>query len=383
MAGVYANLAVSAVATAPSPASSGTSLVVTTGEGARFPDPATVGPYPVTVWAAGALATPANAEIVTVTAKATNTLTITRAQEGTTARTVVVGDVVAMTITAAGLGSLTPDEYTTTTPGPPAMGADLFTRVRAGRRMIAQVGPSGLDYPFQPGLFANMVGFLRPVGNSATVPVANGIFPTATGVATAANWASTNLLTSLKRISYVSAATAGASGGVRSNTLQNWRGNAAGLGGFFFVTRFGFAAIPATRRWFCGMVGITGALASAEPSTSTNVIGVGQDTGDTTIQFMHNDAAGTCVKSTGSSALASPAVGEVLEVRVFCAPNGTIAGMSVEKLNQSGAVSEYNTPTTDLPANTQALAPQLWANNGTTAAVIDPHLVGMYVETDY
>ena len=99
MADVRANLATSAVATAPSPATSGTSLVVTSGHGSRFPDPATYGAYNATVWATGALPDPANAEIVRVTARSTDTLTIVRAQEGTTARTVIVGDLVALSIT--------------------------------------------------------------------------------------------------------------------------------------------------------------------------------------------------------------------------------------------------------------------------------------------
>lgn len=96
----HANLAVSTVATAPSPATSGTSLVVAAGEGARFPSS---GSFPATVWPQGQNPTPANAEIVLVTAVSTDTLTITRAQEGTSARTVVVGDYLAATVTAKSL----------------------------------------------------------------------------------------------------------------------------------------------------------------------------------------------------------------------------------------------------------------------------------------
>jgi hypothetical protein len=92
----HVNLAVSTVATAPSPATSGTSLVVAAAEGARFP----AVPFNATVWPAGAAPTPANAEIVRVTARATDTLTIARAQEGTAARTVVAGDQLAATVTA-------------------------------------------------------------------------------------------------------------------------------------------------------------------------------------------------------------------------------------------------------------------------------------------
>ena len=96
MADAHANFAVSAVATAPSPATSGTSLVVTAGHGSRFP----AVPFNATIWPSGSSPDPSNAEIVRVTARSTDTLTITRAQESTTARTVVVGDLIAATITA-------------------------------------------------------------------------------------------------------------------------------------------------------------------------------------------------------------------------------------------------------------------------------------------
>lgn len=92
----HANLAYSTIATAPSPATSGTSLVVQSGDGAKFP----AAPFNALIWLANTRATTANAEIVRVTAKATDTFTITRAQEGSSARTVIVGDQIAATITA-------------------------------------------------------------------------------------------------------------------------------------------------------------------------------------------------------------------------------------------------------------------------------------------
>ncbi len=91
----HANFAYSTVATAPSPATSGTSLVVAAGQGALFPTP----PFNATVWPVNAQPTTANAEIVRVTNTATDTFTITRAQEGSSARTVIVGDQIAATIT--------------------------------------------------------------------------------------------------------------------------------------------------------------------------------------------------------------------------------------------------------------------------------------------
>ena len=96
MPDAHKNFAYSTVATAPSPASSGTSLVVATGDGALFP---TV-PFNATVWPVGSQPTTTNAEIVRVTNITGDTLTITRTQEGSSARTIVVGDQVSATITA-------------------------------------------------------------------------------------------------------------------------------------------------------------------------------------------------------------------------------------------------------------------------------------------
>jgi hypothetical protein len=84
------NLAVSTVATPPSPATSGTSLIVASGEGANF---ASVS-FDAFVCPATGLPTKANTEQVRVTAISTDTFTITRAQGGTTARTIVAGDLI-------------------------------------------------------------------------------------------------------------------------------------------------------------------------------------------------------------------------------------------------------------------------------------------------
>lgn len=92
----HKNFAYSTVATAPSPATSGTSLVVGSGEGALFP---TV-PFNATIWPVSSNPLSSNAEIVRVTAISTDTLTITRAQESSSARSVIIGDQIAATITA-------------------------------------------------------------------------------------------------------------------------------------------------------------------------------------------------------------------------------------------------------------------------------------------
>ena len=98
------NFASSLVATAPSPATSGTSLVVTAGQGSYFP----ATPFDATIWPSGVQPTNTNAEIVRVTNVSTDTFTITRAQYGTTAQSIAVGYQIAQTVDANLLNQLAP-----------------------------------------------------------------------------------------------------------------------------------------------------------------------------------------------------------------------------------------------------------------------------------
>lgn len=102
MSDAVKNFAYSLVATAPSPATTGTSLTVTASDGTKFP----ATPFNATIWPTGVQPTAANAEIVTVTGLAGDVLTIVRQAEGTSARTVIVGDQIAMTVTAKVLNDL-------------------------------------------------------------------------------------------------------------------------------------------------------------------------------------------------------------------------------------------------------------------------------------
>lgn len=85
----HKNFAYSTVAIAPSPASSGTTMTLASGEGALMP----AVPFNLTVWPVSARPLASNAEIVRVTAISGDAITaMTRAQESTSARSIVVGD---------------------------------------------------------------------------------------------------------------------------------------------------------------------------------------------------------------------------------------------------------------------------------------------------
>lgn len=103
MADPHNNFAYSLVATAPSPSTSDTTLTVTGGQGALFPAAVTANQstwFNATIWPANQQPTSLNAEIVRVTNRSTDTFTIVRKQEGSSARDIQIGDQIAATITA-------------------------------------------------------------------------------------------------------------------------------------------------------------------------------------------------------------------------------------------------------------------------------------------
>lgn len=79
--------ATSTVLTPPSPATSGTTIVVQSGHGTRFP----AVPFMATIHPASELPTLDNAEKVEVTARTSDTLTVLRAQGSTTAKSIEAG----------------------------------------------------------------------------------------------------------------------------------------------------------------------------------------------------------------------------------------------------------------------------------------------------
>lgn len=116
MPDAHKNFAISAVASAPSPASSGTSLTVTAGHGSRF----SATPFQAVVCPAGTQPDPTNAEVVRVTAITTDTFTIIRAQEGSSARSITVGDQIFEAITIKTIEDLETGLILTPIPAPAA-----------------------------------------------------------------------------------------------------------------------------------------------------------------------------------------------------------------------------------------------------------------------
>lgn len=279
---------------------------------------------------------------------------------------------------------LTLVESSPTTPG--ANTVKLFARNIAGRILPAIKGPSGLDTSLQPLLGRNKVTWFNPIlGSASLTQGASGIVITATGTATAGTWASTTLAKSTARVNFRATTATTAVTGFRGGVNQYWRGNAAGLGGFTFIARWSIgtaASDPTTTtlRSFVGLRSSTANPTDVSPATLTNAIGVGFESGSTTLQIYCAGASMSQI-DTGIS-LNRTVESTIFEVAIFCAPNGSAITIQATDVATGSSFRTEVTASANLPGTTTALNPYGWTSAGGTNTVMGFNLHGIYVETD-
>jgi hypothetical protein len=268
------------------------------------------------------------------------------------------------------------------TPATPSLGVSTYVKDVGGRQMFAQIGKSGVDYSFQPFFARNSIFSFKANGNATTSTVFGNVAPTANGTATTRLVATTNFFTWMRRVGYVSNTTGNSSSGLRHTQLQYGLGNGAGRGGFHFVVRFGIsdATLVPGARLFVGMASTAAVLGNADPSTFTNIIGVGLDAADTTLQIMHNDGAGSATKINLGASFPESTNTDLYELSLYCPPNGIEVDYQV--INLSTGVSTSGAIINNLPVNTQLLAWQIWRHNVATGLAVGIDVASVYIETD-
>ncbi len=146
MSEIFANNATTTLGSAAG--SAATTITVATGTGGQFPSPGVGEFFSATLWAAGSTTGEPN-EIVYVTGRTGDTMTVVRAQEGTTAQNWAVGDTFANYPTAAfynrvsNLGIQSSGELVITT-------SQTLSAAQAGHNLLVQ-GP-GITLTFPNGV---------------------------------------------------------------------------------------------------------------------------------------------------------------------------------------------------------------------------------------
>jgi hypothetical protein len=215
-----------------------------------------------------------------------------------------------------------------------------------------------------------------PIGNATTAHTAIGAAAlTAVGTATARNVANTNAFTWRKRLGYVSAAGAGSFAEVYSPTAQILRGGQAGVGGFDVTIAFGNsdAVVVADARIFVGLLASTSTLTNVEPSTLTNMVGIGCEAADTNFRLYVNDGTGTATSiDLGADFPAKTSNQDWYDVRIICLQeNPNVIHVEVVRFLANGTCNTFTYAfTTDLPAAGTFLGLRAFKTNNATAAAV-------------
>lgn len=267
-------------------------------------------------------------------------------------------------------------------PAPPAMGLRHFARSRAGRMLPHVIGPSGIDVALQPSLFGNSIALWTP-STGTTVSTNFGTSWTSRNSGTGAaqahpGRAATNPLTSMVRATFSTGTTATGTSGVQSALNIAWRGNAPGLGGWFFFSRFAVETFRSDLRLFVGLSALNANLAG-DPSAQNHSIGLCKDAADTDWHILSRATVG---EKTPLPTPLPVAAGDILDLLMFTPPNSNSVIVRVVNAVTGQVYADDIEITNQLPGNTVFMYAQarIMSTVGTTAALLA--LNRIYVETD-
>ena len=278
---------------------------------------------------------------------------------------------------------------------PSAPGSDtlrLYAKKVSERVMPKWVGPSGVDMVFQPALFNNNVVLYLP--NTGTTAGLNLGTPWAVTTTVAHPAPTAGIWTQIKRTTSTNVVTTtnqtlGVSS-IVSTAAQFWRGNSAGLGGFFFFARFGIetltAGSPNATRLFVGLHSGTTNILASDTVPAISAIGLWHDTTDgaNVINLLTKDGS-TATKNTLTGSPSTPySTGQAYDFYMFAKPNDSVIYYRLDNLNTDTTLVDSSCSTT-LPANTAFMGPVVGMSNGTantTAATVGIGVNKIYIESD-
>lgn len=239
--------------------------------------------------------------------------------------------------------------------------APVAFAARSGSRASGRVGPAGAaGLPGAAGMSLGLKIYARPstLGGSLP-PLTFGATWSGSGLlATPVTLATTNDLEGRPRAQLKTANVALANQSTFTSTDATrpvfQMGNGAGRGGFYMVWQFGLDLFPAGGRWFVGVA--PGQARSGDPSAwgatvpGIDMIGVGQDAGDSTAHFLHQGLSVTANTATKVSTGIAMVANRLYEVVINADPRTTTGVISLESFvgGVSTAKATY-TAATNLP----------------------------------
>lgn len=209
---------------------------------------------------------------------------------------------------------------------------------------------------------------------------------TGTGTVTAPTKSTTNRFQFANRWeTLITTPSATAAAGFRSNATTHGFGNASGMGGFYYngVTGAATGLSNTNARYFSGFSSSISAPIDANPSSLNNIIGIGYDSSDGNLQFMHNDGSGTASKIDLGSNFAVTTTDRTNFYRMimYAESNGSTVYFKV--IDMTDGDTYTGSVNTNLPSNTTMFGPYGYTSVGGTSAVTGFALMQLEVFSDF
>ncbi|MFI5271184.1 MAG: hypothetical protein ACHQT9_04025, partial [Candidatus Saccharimonadales bacterium] len=273
-------------------------------------------------------------------------------------------------------------------PAPSNGNLAVYAKNVSGRMLLKMRGPSGLDSPLQPALFGNNYVLFAPTSGGTGTGSGFGTAWQSNGTVSHPAETTTNTGSQMHRTRYANiVTTTNQVLGPKINTAdgdQFWTGNAAGLGGFFFESRFIVELYPATTvRLFVGLASGTTAVVASD-TVAGDVVGLWHDTTDganVLSLVTRNNVTTTKTPIPG----ATLAAGEAYDFYMFMKPNDTTVYYRLDDITLGTTVVDTSVSVT-MPRSTIFMGPQVEMSNGTaniTATTVGIGVNRIYVESDH
>jgi len=262
------------------------------------------------------------------------------------------------------------------TPSVPAAGGiKVFAKDYGNSPWPHFLAPEGVvPWPVQPYIGDGRFYAWLPIVGGTTASLIGWPAQSVNGTSTTAAIGAGNRRTNAQRMEFLigSASPSAcahfriAQAGFGVNGSSSWEGGFRGL----------MHGAPATgctnssHRFFMGL-GDSLSMSDVDPSTQTQVVGIGYDASDANLQFMHNDGSGTCTKIDLGSSFAKPTTDRSVWYRMrLYAPPGTTRILYYEVTNlETGAVA-VGAVTTNLPLASSYVTPKAYGSVGGVSSVV-------------
>lgn len=154
----------------------------------------------------------------------------------------------------------------------------------------------------------------------------------------------------------------------------------SGVGGFNIRMSFGVgqgATLP-NHRMFIGLYNSFSAPTDTNPSTYTDIIGIGYDSGDANVQVMHNDGSGTATKINLGSSFPKPTASNTnfYDLTLVSDASGSGAVAYTVVAQPSGATAT-GTISTNLPSTSTTLTWWTQVSAGGTGDAVSIAVFGL------